>query len=218
MSKHCDREDVERDATTLRALRHQLHLSQPAFAVLLDVNPESYRTWDAGRRPVPATVLAKAHDLARAASGVARPLYAWAASSGIHVRTLRQAALDGRLEVTYSPHVFFGHAVPLATGAAVHQFKTRYYCQTTRWNRPPRPSRSVPIDYDQRLIAGRQQMGLSQAALAAAMGAANRSVVYQWESRRRTPSSFFWRRFVALRDAQGSAWETPQRVQAQRRD
>jgi transcriptional regulator with XRE-family HTH domain len=132
----------------IRALRQRLRLSQPAFAALLGVNAESYRTWDAGRRAVPVAVLTKAHAFAQAVGDGARPLYVWAATFGIHVRTLRQAAQDGRLEVTYSPHVFFGHAVPLATGAAVQQFKTRYYRQTTPWNRPTRPSFSVPGDYD----------------------------------------------------------------------
>jgi DNA-binding transcriptional regulator YiaG len=50
---------------TIRALRQQLRLSQPAFAALLGVNPESYRPWDAGRRPVTVAVLAKAGDLAQ---------------------------------------------------------------------------------------------------------------------------------------------------------
>ena len=52
-------------------------------------------------------------------------MYVWADHFGIHVRTLRQAAHDGRLEVTYGPHVFFGKAVPLATAGAVQRFKAR---------------------------------------------------------------------------------------------
>lgn len=126
----------------------------------------------------------------------------------MHVRTLREAARDGRLEVSYCPRMFFGHAVPLATGPAVQRFKDRYYRQTTRWNRPPRPpSFTLPSDYDQRLIAWRRRMGLTQAALAAAIGAANRAVVYQWESRRRTPSPVFWKKLVELGHARGNAVE-----------
>jgi hypothetical protein len=134
MGERREREDAqppERDAPPLRSLRHQLTLWQVRFAALLGVSPESYRTWDAGRRPVPPTVLAKAEQFARASSGGA-----WAQLFGIHVRTLRQAAHDGRLDVTYGSHVFFGHAVPLASCVAVQRFQERYYRQTTRWNRP----------------------------------------------------------------------------------
>ncbi len=193
----------QRESTPLRALRDEARLSQSAFAALLGVSPERYRTWDAGRRPVPDAVLAKAVQLTRASRGGAQPLYVWADHFGIHVCTLRQAAHAGRLEVTYGSHVFFGKAVPLATDAAVQRFKARYYRRTTRWNRPTKPAAcSVPGDYAQRLIAWRQDLRLSQAALAVAIGAANRAVVYQWESRRRTPSPLFWQRILALCHAQ----------------
>jgi len=122
----------EQDTQTLRSLRHQLTLSQSQFAALLGVSPESYRTWDAGRRVVPPTVLAKARQLACASGGGASPLYLWASLFGMHVRTVRQTAHDGRLDVTYGSHVFFGKAVPLPTCAAVQRFKERYYRQTTR--------------------------------------------------------------------------------------
>jgi DNA-binding XRE family transcriptional regulator len=133
-------------------------------------------------------------------------LYIWATTTGVHVRTLRQAARDGRLEVSYSARMFFGHAAPVATGTAVQRFKDHYYRRTTRWNRPTRPpSFAPPDDYDQRLIAWRRRMGLTQAALAVAIGAANRAVVYQWESHRRTPSPFFWKQIVELGRARGIA-------------
>jgi len=39
---------------------------------------------------------------------------------------------------------------------------------------------------------------LTQAAFAHRIGAANKAVVYQWESRQRTPSPVFWQRVEAL--------------------
>ena len=49
---------------TLRACRIELGQSQAAFAAMLGVSPESYRTWDAGRRATPPKVLARARALA----------------------------------------------------------------------------------------------------------------------------------------------------------
>jgi DNA-binding transcriptional regulator YiaG len=41
-------------------------------------------------------------------------------------------------------------------------------------------------------------MRLSQSAFAQRIGAANKAVVYQWESRKRTPSPVLWQRVLAL--------------------
>ena len=49
---------------TLRACRIELGQSQAAFAAMLGVSPESYRTWDAGQRATPPKVLARARALA----------------------------------------------------------------------------------------------------------------------------------------------------------
>ena len=49
---------------TLRACRIELGQSQAAFAATLGSSPESYRTWDAGRRAPPPKVLARARALA----------------------------------------------------------------------------------------------------------------------------------------------------------
>jgi hypothetical protein len=57
---------------------------------------------------------------------------------------------------------------------------------------PPLPS--VPHDYDKRLKNLRHTFGLTQESLAHQIGAANKAVVYQWESRQRTPSPVFWQR------------------------
>ena len=49
---------------TLRECRIALEKSQAAFAAMLGVSPESYRTWDAGRRVPPPKMLARARALA----------------------------------------------------------------------------------------------------------------------------------------------------------
>ena len=49
---------------TLRECRIALGQSQAAFAAMLGVSLESYRTWDAGRRATPPKILARARALA----------------------------------------------------------------------------------------------------------------------------------------------------------
>ena len=48
----------------LRECRIALGQSQAAFAAMLGASPESYRTWDAGRRATPLKILARARALA----------------------------------------------------------------------------------------------------------------------------------------------------------
>ncbi len=87
---------------SLRQCREALGLSQSAFARQLGVAPESYRPWDAGRRPVPSAILARARALvAHRDAHPLSPLPLLATLVGVHVRTLRNAARDGRLPVTY---------------------------------------------------------------------------------------------------------------------
>jgi transcriptional regulator with XRE-family HTH domain len=50
----------------------------------------------------------------------------------------------------------------------------------------------VPPDYAGRLRSLRKRLQLTQAALAKKIGAANKAVIYQWESAKRTPSPVFW--------------------------
>ena len=57
---------------------------------------------------------------------------------------------------------------------------------------------SVPEDYDVQIRSLRRARGLSQAQLAALVGAARKAVIYQWEVRKRTPSPLFWQRLTAL--------------------
>ena len=80
---------------TLRECRIALGQSQAAFAAMLDASPESYRTWDAGRRATPPKILARARALATHRDDHALlPLPVLALLIGVHVKTLRAAAGD----------------------------------------------------------------------------------------------------------------------------
>ncbi len=57
---------------------------------------------------------------------------------------------------------------------------------------------TIPLDYDVRIRSVRHEFGVSQARFAELVGAARKAVVYQWESRKRTPSPVFWRRIEKL--------------------
>ena len=93
---------------TLRECRIAMGQSQAAFAAMLGVSPESYRTWDAGRRATPLTILARARALATHRDDHALlPLPVLALLIGVHVKTLRAAARDGRLPVTYDTRTTF---------------------------------------------------------------------------------------------------------------
>ena len=79
---------------TLRECRIALGKSQAVFATMLGVSPESYRTWDAGRRATPPKLLARARVLATHRDERALlPLPILALLIGVHVKTLRSAAL-----------------------------------------------------------------------------------------------------------------------------
>ena len=184
---------------TLRECRIALGQSQAAVAAVLGVPPESYRTWDAGRRATPPKLLARAlathrddHELL--------PLPVLALLIGVHVKTLRAAARDGRLPVTYDTRTTFRRLRARATPAAARAFRQSYYGRTVRPDdrRTPLTWASVPRDYDEQIRALRRARGLSQAQLATLVGAARKAVVYQWEARTRTPSPVFWQRITAL--------------------
>lgn len=68
---------------------------------------------------------------------------------------------------------------------------------------PEEPVAVAPKDCDRRIVALRQRLRLSQGELAAAVGAAGKAVVYQWESRKRCPSPVFWARIELLEHARG---------------
>jgi DNA-binding transcriptional regulator YiaG len=183
----------------LRRLRLQMELSQVDFATRLGVAEQTYRIWDSGRRTPPRSIVSKAKRLQETAGGLL-PMQCLADEYGMHVRTLRKAAQDGRLQAAFSTRMVFGKLVAFASREAVETFKRRYYRQTTQWNRPPRPTVcTIPDDYDRVLVALRARLRLTQSALAERVGAASKAVVYQWESRRRRPSPVLWKQVQALR-------------------
>ena len=186
---------------TLRACRIALGKSQPAFATMLGVSPESYRTWDAGRRATPPQVLVRARALATHRDDHALlPLSVLALLIGVHVKTLRSAARDGRLPVTYDTRTTFRRLRARATLVAATQFRHAYYGRQVRLadRREPPSWATVPENYDVQIRALRRACGVSQAQFAAMIGAAGKAVVYQWEARKRCPSPVFWGRIRDL--------------------
>ena len=186
---------------TLRECRIALGQSQAAFALMLGASPESYRTWDAGRRATPPKVLARARALATHRNDhELLPLPVLALLIGVHVKTLRSAARDGRLPVTYDTRTTFRRLRARATPAAARSFRQSYYGRTVCPDdrRAPLTWASVPANYDVQIRALCRARGLSQAQLATLVGAARKAVVYQWEARKRTPSPLFWQRLSVL--------------------
>ena len=179
---------------TLRECRIALGQSQTAFAVMLGVSHESYRTWDAGRRATPPKMLARARALATHRDDhELLPLPVLALLIGVHVKTLRAAARDGRLPVTYDTRTTFRRLRACATSAAARAFRRSYYGRTVRPadRRAPLTWSTVPVDYDVRIRAVRRSLGLSQARFAARVGAARKAVVYQWEAGSAVPRRCF---------------------------
>ncbi len=184
----------------LRELRRTAGLSQQECAALLDVSVETFRAWDSGRRVVPLGTL---H---RARKGIAEherrtellPLSQLAAALGVHVRTLQAAARTGRLDATFYERSVFGRPRRVASRAAGEKFKRTHYRRFAGQAVCAAPLPSVPADYDQQLKRLRRRLRLTQDSLAHRVGAARKAVVYQWESRRRTPSPVFWQRIQAL--------------------
>ena len=186
---------------TLREYRIALGQSQAVFAAMLGVSPESYRTWDAGRRATPPKLLARARALATHRDDHAfLQLPVLALLIGVHVKTLRAAARDGRLPVTYDTRTTFRRLRARATPADAQAFRRSYYGRPVKSvdRRAPLTWASVPDDYDAQIRALRCARGLSQAQLATQVGAAHKAVVYQWEAQKRTPSPLFWQRIAAL--------------------
>ena len=150
------------------------------------------------RRP---KILARARVLATHRNGHALlPLPVLALLVGVHVKTLRSAARDGRLPVIYDTRTTFRRLRARATPAAARAFRRSYYGRPVKLvdRRAPLTWASVPDDYDEQIRALRRARGWSQAQLATLVGAARKAVVYQWEARKRTPSPLFWQRIAAL--------------------
>ena len=141
------------------------------------------------------------------------PLARLARELGVHIRTLQAAARTGRLKTQFSARSVFGRPMRFASRDAGEQFIVRYYRCFGGQEICPAPLPTVPDDYDKRLRDVRRRRGLTQGALARRIGAAGKAVVYQWESRKRTPSPVLWQRVLEL-DGQPASqkvytWFTP---------
>ena len=78
------------------------------------------------------------------------PLPMLALLIGVHLKTLRSAARDGRLPVTYDTRTTFRRLQARATPAAATQFRRSYYGRPVKPvdRRTPLTWASVPSDYD----------------------------------------------------------------------
>lgn len=194
---------MAKHASALREIRTRLGLSQAECATALGVALETFRTWDAGRRPTPEAIVSQAQALkAKRPLHDRVPLQVLADELHVHVRTLRAAAHDGRLAATFGPRPFFGKLTARATREAGAQFMAKWYRRTYgRGRRRPVPvcRVTVPASCAAALVGLRHRLGVSQQQLAAKVGAASKAVVYQWESGKRKPSPVFWLRIEQLR-------------------
>ena len=94
---------MAKHASALREIRTRLGLSQAECATALGVAVETFRTWDAGRRPAPEAVVSAARTLkAKRPLHDRVPLQVLADELHVHVRTLRAAAHDGPVAYTAS--------------------------------------------------------------------------------------------------------------------
>jgi transcriptional regulator with XRE-family HTH domain len=190
---------------TLRYLRTELKWTHLELARRLDVPLETYRCWEDGRRAIPSEVIERLSVITGEQHRESpTSLGALADLLGINVRTLRAAARDGRLAVTYGTRCSLGRPVPMATKTAGWAFVHLHYRKTSRCvARPPRPrpQAEVPDNYDLHLVGLRTRRRWTQEQLARAIGVAGKAVIYQWESRRRKPSAALWARIQALPSA-----------------
>jgi DNA-binding transcriptional regulator YiaG len=193
---------MAKHASALRKIRTRLGLSQAECATALGVAIETFRTWDSGRRPAPRAIVNQAQTLrAKRPPHDRLPLQVLADELHVHVRTLRAAAHDGRLAVTFAPRTFFGQLAATATREAGAQFMAKWYRRTygRGRRRPVAVCRvTVPANYAAMVVGLRHRLGLSQQQLAAKVGAASKAVVYQWETGKRKPSPVFWLRIERL--------------------
>ena len=188
----------------LRTLRREVGLSQQQFAALLCVPVNTFRMWDSGLRSPQHDVVARARAVVaeHQRQHELLSLDVLATEFGIHPRTLGDAVRAGRLAVHLSTRSAFGRPIRRATRAAVlayqAQFYRRSYSRTMRKPSPPVPV-VVPDDCAERVTITRHALRLTLSEFAARVGAANKAVVYQWESGKRRPSPVFWARITALR-------------------
>ena len=190
------------NGSDLRDIRRRLHLSQTECATRLGVAVETFRTWDAGRRPAPTAIVRRAQALkVKRARHHRVSLQTLADELHVHVRTLRAAARDGRLTATFSPRPYFGKLTATATREAAALFMATWYRRT--YGRGQRRLIAVcrvivPANYAGTLVGLRLRLGLSQQQFAGKVGAASKAVIYQWESGKRKPAPMFWQQIEQL--------------------
>ena len=161
--------------------------------------------WDSGLRPVPAPILVRARAVVthHAQQTELLPLVQLAQELRVHIRTLQAAVRTGRLEAHFSVKSVFGRPRRLATRAAAEQFMATHYRRFGGQKACPAPVPTVPPDYDQQLRALRRRLRPTQDALARRIGTAGKAVVYQWESRKRTPSPVLWQQVLRVEHGAG---------------
>jgi DNA-binding XRE family transcriptional regulator len=116
----------------------------------------------------------------------------------VHVRTLQAAVRTGRLSAHFSVKSVFGQPRRLASRAATEQFMASHYRRFSGQANCPTPLPTVPRDFAHQLRALRRRLRLTQDGLARRIGAAGKAVIYQWESRKRTPSPVLWQHIIRL--------------------
>jgi len=183
----------------LRHLRRRVDLSQRDFAGLLDV---PLNVSDVGQRAasraVPMLLRARAAVEHHAQRTELLPLGELAKEFRVHIRTLQAAVRTGRLAAHFSVKSVFGRPRRLATRTATEQFMTTHYRRFSGQEVCPAPLPTVPHDYDLQLRVLRRRLRLTKDGLARRIGAAGKAVIYQWESRKRTPSPVLWQRILEL--------------------
>ena len=121
------------------------------------------------------------------------PLPGLALLIGVHVKTLRAAARDGRLPVTYDTQTTFRRLRARARPTAARQFRRSQKelapiplpCGGLADRREPPRWASVPGDYDAQIRALRCARGFSQAQLATLVGAVRKAGVFHCGARKR---------------------------------
>ena len=184
----------------LRELRRGAGLSQREFAKLVGAARNSFRMWDSGLRPVPAPMLLRAREALNNHDhqNELLPLDRLSSELGVHVRTLQAAARTGRLDVQFLYEIRVRSAGPVGLASGGRAVQAHHYRRFAGQAVCAAPLPAVPADYDEQLKRLRRQQRLTQEGLARRIGAARKAVVYQWESRKRTPSPVFWQRIQAL--------------------
>jgi DNA-binding transcriptional regulator YiaG len=112
---------------------------------------------------------------------------------GVNVHTLRDATRDGRLTVQFQKRSIFGKPARRVTRIEGREFLKNGYGRRRGIANRSCPLIAVPNDYSHQLKRLRRRLGLTLSELATKIGAANKAVIYQWESRKRRPSPVLWR-------------------------